>query len=265
MSQSSRSFSADKQFLLFPTAKKIMLITVLTILFLGQHGSSAFQPNAASHLVRTLPNDYLAQCKNRQKKLIFRVHTQDSIEKKAEAQLNSDGDPTKSVLEGALEGFPLGLLRKDGFKKLPPLQFEDMNVLFYDVFLIVNLSLSISFWVTHRLDSSFLMSAINEGSILSVFWILSGLYHGAFLMSAVDGHYGSSDERSGPKAAAALGLNTYIGAVNMRLVFALASAALHHREFGVNAIEQLIPLEIGCGIFLMTMWRTLHSYVTPRI
>lgn len=84
-------------------------------------------------------------------------------------------------------------------------------------------------------------------------------------MSAVDGHYGSADEAGGPKAAAALGLNTYIGAINMRLVFALASAVLHHREVGVNAIEELIPLEIGCGIFLMTMWRALHSYVAPRI
>lgn len=163
-------------------------------------------------------------------------------------------------------GFSLDkFIPKEGFQKLPPLKVEDVNVLFYDVFLLVNLSLSISFWVTHRLDFAYIPSALNEGCIFSLFWIIAGLYHGSFLMSAVDGHYGSTDERSGPKAAAALGLNTYFSAVNMRLVFALASAVLHHRQVGGDPIEQLIPLEVGCGVFLMTMWRGLHSYVTPRI
>lgn len=153
----------------------------------------------------------------------------------------------------------------DKYKKLPPLKVEDLNILLYDVFLIVNLSLSISFWVTHRMDFAFLPAAINEGCLFAIFWILSGLYHGAFLMSAVDGHYGSTDERGGPKAAAALALNTYISATNMRLVFALVSAVLQHRQVGVSTIEELIPLEIGCGIALMALWRALHSFVTPRI
>lgn len=265
----SRSFSGVKDLSLLFSAKKMMIIIVLACLVLGQQGSLAFQPNAESHLMRTMPNnDYLSQCKNRHKKLNFNFHTHNSIENEAEANLGSEGsegDSKKSVLQGVLEGFPLALLRKDGFKKLPPLQVEDTDVLFYDIFLIVNLSLSISFWVTHRMDFSFLPSALNEGSILAVFWILSGLYHGAFLMSAVDGHYDSSDERSGPKAAAVLGLNTYISAINMRLLFALVSAALQHREFGATAIEQLIPFEIGSGIVMMTTWRALHSYFTPRI
>ena len=179
---------------------------------------------------------------------------------------NVNGDTKPSIPKEDLQVNLLDIfLPKDGFQKLPPLRFEDMNLLFYDVFLLINLSLSISFWVTHRMNFAYLPSALNEGCIFSVFWIISGLYNGAFLMSAVDGHYGSTDERSGPKAAAALGLNTYVNAINLRLLFALLSAVLHHRQVGGDPIEEIIPLEIGCGIFLMTMWRGLHSYVTPRI
>lgn len=156
-------------------------------------------------------------------------------------------------------------IQPEQYKKLPPIQVEDQNLLFYDVFLIVNLSLSISFWVTHRLSFSYLPLAFNEGCLFSILWVLAGLYHGAFLMSAVDGHYGSTDERGGPKAAAALALNTYINTVNLRLLFALASAVIQHRQFGISPTEELIPLEIGCGIVLMALWRALHSYVTPRI
>jgi hypothetical protein len=152
-------------------------------------------------------------------------------------------------------------------RKLPPVEVEDVNVLLYDVFLIVNLSLSISFWVTHRLDFAFLSSAFDEGCLFSIFWIASGLYHGSFLYSAMDGHFPMDDQngRGGPKDAAALAFNTYMNAINLRLVAALIGAWLQHRKVGVNAMEELIPLEIGCGLALMTLWRALHSSVTPRM
>jgi hypothetical protein len=156
----------------------------------------------------------------------------------------------------------------EGRKKLPPVQVDDVNVLLYDIILLVNLSLSISFWVTHRLDFSYLPFALNEGCLFSILWILSGLYHGSFLHSAMDGHYPLDDPkgRGGPNAAAALAFNTYINAVNLRLVAALVGACLQHRKVGMgDPMEDLIPLEIACGIVLMTLWRALHSSVTPRV
>ena len=151
------------------------------------------------------------------------------------------------------------------YKKPPPLQVEDTSLLFYDVFLILNLSLSISFWVVHRMSFDFIGSAVSEGSLFSLLWIAAGLYNGAFLYSAVDGHYGSADEKGGPKAAGMLGLHTFIGACNLRVVIALLDAILEHRKVGEIAGEQLIPLEIAFGLVLMSMWRALHSSYTPRL
>ena len=61
----------------------------------------------------------------------------------------------------------------DGRKKLPPVQGDDINLLLYDVFLIVNLSASISFWVTHRLDANEnrLIVSVNQRTILYPFRI----------------------------------------------------------------------------------------------
>ena len=163
-----------------------------------------------------------------------------------------------------IDGIPFIELFRER-RKLPPIQVDDTNLLLYDIFLIVNLTLSISFWVTYRMDFTYLPIAFSEGCLLSIFWIVSGLYHGMFLYSAVDGHYGSSDDRGGPKAAATLALNTFINAVNLRLVFALLVAVAEHRPVGMASGEQLLPLEIGFGLLLMSSWRALHSFITPRI
>lgn len=151
------------------------------------------------------------------------------------------------------------------YQKPPPLQVEDNSVLLYDVFLLVNLSASISFWVTHRMDFQYIGSAISEGSLLSILWIIAGLYHGAFLYSAVDGHYGSMDEKGGPKAAGLLGLQTFISTFNLRIVMALLTAVVEHRQVGAVVGEELIPLELIFGLVLMSCWRALHSSYTPRM
>lgn len=150
-------------------------------------------------------------------------------------------------------------------RKIPPIQVDDSSLLLYDIFLIINLTVSISFWVTHRLDFSYITPAFSEGCLISIFWVISGLYHGIFLQSAIDGHYSSTDERGGPKAAAALALNTYVNAVNLRLLFALVCAIAQHRHVGSGIGEELLPSEIGFGLLLMTSWRALHSSITPRI
>ena len=151
------------------------------------------------------------------------------------------------------------------YKKMPPIQVEDMNVLLYDIFLIVNLTASISFWVTHRMDLNYLSMALSEGCLFSCFWIIAGLYHGSFLWSSVDGHFGSSDERGGPKAAAMLAANTFVNATSLRLLFALIVAIFQHRPVGASPSEELLPLEIGFGLVLMASWRALHSSFVPRI
>lgn len=181
-----------------------------------------------------------------------------------EKDMRKKSEEKSSPLQSLIDGLPfIELFRARD--KLPPMQVDDTNLLLYDVFLIVNLSLSISFWVTHRMEFSYLPYAFSEGCLLSIFWVLSGLYHGMFLLSAVDGHYSSTDERAGPKAAAALALNTYINTVNLRLVFAFMVAVMQHRQVGTAVSEQLLPLEIGFGLILMTLWRALHSSMTPRI
>ncbi len=173
------------------------------------------------------------------------------------------------ILQRMFDEIPfIHLFFAEGRKKLPPVQIDDFGVMLYDIFLIVNLSASISFWVTHRLDITYIPYAVNEGCLFSILWIASGLYHGSFLYSAMDGHFPLDDEqgRGGPKAAAALAFNTYINAINLRLVSALIGAWLEHRKVGEGSpMEELIPLEIGCGLVLMTMWRALHSQVTPRV
>lgn len=151
------------------------------------------------------------------------------------------------------------------YRKPPPINIEDMNLLLYDLFLIVTVSVSSSFWVVHRMDASFLGGAFNEGCLMSIMWIISGLFNGAFLWGAVDGHFGSSDPRGGPKAAGLLGFHTYIGAVNLRLLFALIVAMIQHRSVGSVGGELLIPLEIGAGIAIISSWRFLHSLYVPRI
>ena len=148
----------------------------------------------------------------------------------------------------------------------PPLQVDDINILYYDVFLLINLSASISFWVVHRMNFTYIASSLNEGALLSICWILAGLANGAFLYSAVDGHYTGyeNSDKGGPKAAGLLGLSTFIGTSSIRVLIALTCAICQHRPVGVGG-EELIPLEIVTGLVLMSLWRALHSAYTPRI
>ena len=151
----------------------------------------------------------------------------------------------------------------------PPIQVDDTNLLYYDVFLLVNLSASISFWVAHRMQYTYIPMALNEGALLSISWIIAGLANGAFLYSAIDGHYdplgrGTDEGKGGPKSAGLLGLSTFISASSIRIVIALACAVYQHRPVGADG-EELIPLEIVTGLALMSLWRASHSANTPRV
>lgn len=152
----------------------------------------------------------------------------------------------------------------------PPINVDDPTLLLYDVMLLMNLSLCISFFVTHRLDYYYLPSALNEGALLSICWIIAGLTNGSFLSSAIDGHYdprGGIDEytnKGGPKGAAMLAISTFVLTSSVRIVFALIFAVLEHRPVGSGG-EELIPLEIPFGLVLMSTWRAFHSTNTPRI
>lgn len=151
----------------------------------------------------------------------------------------------------------------------PPIQVDDTNLLYYDVFLLVNLSASISFWVAHRMQFTFVPMALNEGALLSISWIIAGLANGAFLYSSIDGHYdplgrGNDEGKGGPKAAGLLGLSTFISASSIRIVIALACAVYQHRPVGADG-EELISLEIVTGLALMSLWRAFHSANTPRV
>jgi len=151
----------------------------------------------------------------------------------------------------------------------PPIQVDDTNVLLYDVLLLLNLSVSISFGVTHRMNLSYISSALDEGSLMCICWIIAGLANGVFLYSAVDGHYdplgrGEDYEKGGPKSAGLLALSTFISASSIRILVALSCAVCQHRPVGVGG-EELIPLEIVVGLALMSLWRAVHSSYTPRV
>lgn len=210
--------------------------------------------------------DFNSKLKEETKCLIRQQHSLSSDNNNND---NNTNDQSPDIFRRVFDQIPFIhlLTGPDGRKKVPPVQIDDSNVLFYDVLLIINLSLSISFWVTHRLNFDYIPSALNEGCLFSILWILSGLYHGSFLYSSMDGHYPLDDEenRGGPKAAALLAFNTYVNAINLRLIFALIGAFIQHRKVGVGIGEELLPLEITCGLILMTMWRALHSQITPRI
>lgn len=152
-------------------------------------------------------------------------------------------------------------------RDLPPIKVEDTEVLFYDVFLLLNLSLSISFWVVHRLSIMHIGSALSEGSLLCILWVAAGLYNGSFLFSALDGHYdpSKSEGKGGPPAAGMLGLWTFVLTANLRIGIALLQAIIEHRPVGAVEGEQLIPLEILFGLVLMSAWRALHSSYVPRL
>lgn len=151
------------------------------------------------------------------------------------------------------------------YGKLPPVQVDDFSLLFYDLFLLINLSVSISFLVIHRMNFEYVGAAFNEGCLMSIFWICSGLLTGAFLNSAVDGHHGSMNTKDGgPKDAGILAAHTFINAINFRLIFALLVAVLEHRQVGPVIGEQIMQLEMGFGLILMVLWRTLHSSYVSR-
>lgn len=150
-------------------------------------------------------------------------------------------------------------------RNLPPLLVEDSQLLLYDIVLILNLTASISFWVIHRLSFDYISAALSEGSLVCILWIICGLINGAFLASAVDGHYNPSDERAGPKAAGMLGLHTFISTASLRVMLALVSAVLEHRKVGAVPGEDLVPLEVAFGLVLLSMWRLLHSCFIPRV
>ena len=149
----------------------------------------------------------------------------------------------------------------------PPWQVEDVNVVLYDIILLVNLVVSIDVWVIHRMQfGTNLVTALNEGCVVSTCWLVAGLGTGAFLHSAVDGHWPSTDDRAGPLAAARLALYTFVNTCSLRLLLALATAMVQHRPVLLvdNGAEALLPLELGLGVALMPLWRWLHSSYTPR-
>jgi len=110
--------------------------------------------------------------------------------------------------------------------------------------------------------------ALSEGSLLSILWIIAGLWNGSFLFSATDGHYdiNSNDPehegKGGPTSAALLGLSTFVTTANLRVLVALGTSMLEHRKVGITNGEELIPLEIAFGLILMSAWRMMHSRYT---
>jgi len=150
-------------------------------------------------------------------------------------------------------------------RRIPPFRIDDSELLFYDIFLLLNLSLSVSFYVVHRMSFQYLLPALSEGSLLCILWVLAGWFRGAFTYTAVDGNRVPEVETAGPKAAGLLGFHTFINASCLRVSLSLVQAISQHRPVGGVAGEDLMLVEITFGLVLMTMWRWLHSSFTPRM
>jgi hypothetical protein len=176
----------------------------------------------------------------------------------------SDGENLSGVMEKIQKHFLERIVSKDQYR-IPPFHVEDNQLLMYDIFLILNLSVSISILVIHRLSFDYLSAAISEGSLMSILWIISGLFNGGFLRSSIDGHHIPPDPRAGPKGAGLLGLHSFIMTSNLRLIIALLFAIYDHRKVGTGMGEDLMPMEITFGVVLMSVWRLLHSAFTPRV
>jgi hypothetical protein len=159
---------------------------------------------------------------------------------------------------------------------LPPFRVDDINLLYYDVFLLINLVVSISLYVTHRLDVSYLGIAFSEGCLLSIAWVCSGLLStGAFLKSAIDGQTyeakskgsdssNSSEETHFQNSPGLVACSTFVNAMNLRLILALGSAAWEHVPVGSQALDSMLPLEMAFGLVLMTVWRTIYAFVVQQ-
>jgi len=146
----------------------------------------------------------------------------------------------------------------------PPFIVEDTQILFYDITLLVNLCVCISTLVIHRNASPMLhiIDGFSEGSLLSLIWLVSGLWNGAFLYSAADGHYPPSAEES-PKRAGLLAFNTFVTTMNIRILLVLIDKFVLHKA-ATNGAMNMILLELVFGLGLMSFWRMLRSYIIPR-
>lgn len=93
---------------------------------------------------------------------------------------------------------------------------------------------------------------------------MSGLWNGAFLYSAADGHYEFSEES--PRRAGALAFNTFVSAANVRILILLMEEVVwgHKGSLVEGGLMDTVPLEVGFGLVLMSIWRMLHSTVVPR-
>lgn len=240
-------------------------ISALLLLSFAVGKSNAFSPHGPSSLrlgfqsVARTTEIQSSRDFNNGKQVANELPNDDELSRQTTLRSTSDdASSTPTILQHFLNGIKE---YDESFKQRPPPEIEDTSVLLYDIFLLINLTASVSLWVVHRLDVSFIAPAISEGCLLSILWVASGLYSGAFLYSAVDGH--RSD--GGPRLASMLALNTFVNTMNLRLLFALGAAVVDHRPVGTGLGEDLIGLELGFGLVLMTTWRALHSKFTPRI
>lgn len=169
--------------------------------------------------------------------------------------LDSGADQKLSAFEKLKSEFSVS------FQRIRNFDVEDTQVLFYDVFLLLNLSVSVSFWVIHRGDPfPYIANSLSEGALLSILWISAGLANGMFLY---EGYESKTNGNYEPKSVGMQALNSFVSVCNMRIILALIKAVLGHRHVGDIDEELLVPLELGGGIVMMSFWRMLYStYVT---
>lgn len=252
---------------------KCFLVTVCLIVLLCQCQTESFSPKPLTVWKTSVP---IHDCKPNIVDLRHAIH-RNIIRKKKRVSMNSsiDGDDdlrmetNEKRSQNTIQTFVREFLNSLSIQgPPPPIKVENSSLLLYDVFLLINLTVSISFWVVHRMDFYNITPALSEGSLLCILWIISGLRNGSFLYSAVDGHYDTSKpenfNKGGPKSALLLGLSTMISTANLRILVALVLAVFQHRPVGTAYGEDLIPLEIPFGIMLMSLWRLLHSTYTMR-
>lgn len=260
-----------------PTKSRFVTNTALLLCLITVGTSSthaAFTPNRAQRINPLAPSDHLRRLApstsfhklDGKLKKPSQLHSSLNLDNNNDKMIKNQNNSGDEGIFDSIKSWVIATRSDVAYRKPPPMQIEDTSVLFYDIFLILNLTLSISFWVVHRLSFQDILPAFSEGSLLCILWVIAGLWNGAFLFSAVDGHYDTNEAehegKGGPTSAALLGLSTFIGTANLRILIALGTAVLEHRKVGVTNGEELIPLEIAFGLMLMSAWRMLHSSYT---
>ena len=124
-----------------------------------------------------------------------------------------------------------------------------LPLILYDTFLLLNLSVSISLWVSHSISAfppfAGLSSSLGYGSVLTSCWIAAAVYNDFYHPP------NAKDEENAAQRAGA----TWVSMSTLLLVWEFAKALPGLEPVGNEYVFQ----ELGFSLVLMTCWRLIYA------